>query len=342
MDDVLKQRLVGAAVLIALAVIFVPMLFDAPRDERLERQLDPAIPSSPERDDNIRRLPLDPNASRLRQDDGAGDADPAEPRLDDDADTEPADSGSEAPAQRLPMTTVDEPAGEEDTGEATQEDTGAGDKVSEADEAPRSDTGDDAPVGDPAADQQSRQDSEDNSALGASSAVSAEAIGPDTWRVQVASFGVEATAKEVVDALAERGHAARIDRIERGDSVLHRIQTGPYPDRERAEAAAQTIAEQVAGVAPVVRAPQAASAATDVSPGYAVQVGSFTSEDNAERLHAQLVGEGFEVFYFAESMGSREIWRVRVGTVAERDQAEALLERLRDEAGLEGLVVSHP
>ena len=112
MDDVLKQRLVGAAVLIALAVIFVPMLFDAPRDERLERQLDPAIPSSPERDDNIRRLPLDPNASRLRQDDGAGDADPAEPRLDDDADTEPADSGSEAPAQRLPMTTVDEPAGE--------------------------------------------------------------------------------------------------------------------------------------------------------------------------------------------------------------------------------------
>lgn len=340
MDDVLKQRLVGAAVLIALAVIFVPMLFDAPRDERLERQLDPAIPSSPERDDNIRRLPLDPNATRLKQDNGGGDADPGEPRLSDDADTEPADSGPEAPAQRLPMSTVDEPASEEDT----EEDTDAGEETSEADEAPGSDTGGDAPQ-----DQGRREGSEDNSVAAPSrddtpmpDSASAEAIGPDAWRVQVASFGVEATAQEVVEALTERGHAARVDRIERGASVLHRIQTGPYPNRERAEAAAQTIAQQVAGVSPVVRAPQAVSTAADVSPGYAVQVGSFTSEDNAERLHTQLMGEGFEVFYFAESMGSREIWRVRVGTVAERDEAEALLERLRDEAGLEGLVVSHP
>jgi DedD protein len=58
MDPMLKQRLVGAAVLVALAVIFVPMLFDS-------RALDDVTPREPlaeeldEQEFNSRVIPLD-------------------------------------------------------------------------------------------------------------------------------------------------------------------------------------------------------------------------------------------------------------------------------------------
>ena len=337
MDDVLKQRLVGAAVLIALAVIFVPMLFDAPRDERLERQLDPAIPRSPQADEDIRRLPLNPDATRSNTNETSAPA-PADAPARDDGELARTDGVGEAPAQRMPIRSAEQTPAAPSSNEQDGANADAAEDEAAEREAP---TGEQAPVssdraasGEPPGEQ-----SMDGNAAGEAVAV---VEWGQAWRVQVASFGSEATAQEIRDALIERGHDARIERIERGDSVLHRIQAGPYDDREAAEVAMQAIGEQIAGVSPVVRAPAASGGAADVTPGYAVQVGSFTSEDNAERMHAQLLGEGFDAFYFAEQMGSREIWRVRVGTVAERGQAEALLARLRAEAELEGLVVSHP
>jgi len=79
-----------------------------------------------------------------------------------------------------------------------------------------------------------------------------------------------------------------------------------------------------------------------VAPGFAVQVGSFTSQANAERLEQRLRAEGFETFLVVEPVGSRTIWRVRVGTVPTREAAQALLSDIQERAGVEGLLVSHP
>lgn len=49
MDQELKQRLVGAVVITALAAIFVPMLFDDPVDETGKRINELEIPPLPER-----------------------------------------------------------------------------------------------------------------------------------------------------------------------------------------------------------------------------------------------------------------------------------------------------
>lgn len=49
MDQELKQRLVGAIVITALAAIFVPMLFDDPVDETGKRINELEIPPMPER-----------------------------------------------------------------------------------------------------------------------------------------------------------------------------------------------------------------------------------------------------------------------------------------------------
>lgn len=47
MDERLKQRLVGATVLVALAVIFLPMLLDGPDEYRFEKVEVPKAPAPP-------------------------------------------------------------------------------------------------------------------------------------------------------------------------------------------------------------------------------------------------------------------------------------------------------
>ncbi len=337
MDDVLKQRLVGAAVLIALAVIFVPMLFDRSEDPMLERTLDSGMPESPLADREVRRIPLNPAASRQApSDDERAPAEvPAEvmptpepqvePTRERLALTESAEQASD-PADELP-----EPSPQSTAAQTSESSTA--DEVGPADTA--------TPVTGPAVsdDADASSQSAQDSVADATDAIDWAA----GWRVQVASFGVEATAEEIAQSLQAMDQEVRIDRIVRGESVLYRIQTGPYPTREAAEQAMAMINESIAGISPVVRAPERDEGrASDVAPGFAVQVGSFTSQANAERLEQRLRAQGFETFLVVEPVGSRTIWRVRVGTVPTREAAQALLSDIQERAGVEGLLVSHP
>lgn len=344
MDDVLKQRLIGAAVLIALAVIFVPMLFDRSQDPMLDKTLDSGMPQSPLADQEVRRIPLNPNVSRQgpSTDQGSAAERPAVPMPSAEPSPEPT-------RERLALSASDEVSDDEAsvpeqaTDQDRTEDNEAGsDAVDEsvADVAANDQATSTAPS---AQTQQSPPEEQATADTPSPSSSSASADWSEGWRVQVASFGAQATADDIADALKAMGQGVRVDRIVRGESVLYRIQTGPYPDRETAEQARAIISESVAGVAPVVRAPdQATDGASDVAAGYAVQVGSFTSQANAERLQQRLIDQGFETFLITESVGSRTIWRVRVGTVATRELADQLLSDLKDQAGVEGLVVSHP
>lgn len=291
MDKVLKQRLTGAVILIALAVIFIPMLFTSPDEQSVERDLVLQPVPRPSQATELRRLPLDPQASIP-----SPTSEPApEPEAQPEAAPEPAPAPTPEPElepepeqERLPEAPVDAAAEPEPMPEpATAEAAAAG------------------------------------------------------WLVQVASFSSRETADRIAAQLRTLGHRVTIDEVVRGRGTLHRIQTGPYGERQQAEAARGQIAQTVAGVSPVVRAPQQQQAEMPES-GYAVQVGSFTTRLNAERLAGELTESGFSAFIFDDAVGGRDIWRVRVGTVAERTDAEGLLQRLRDEASLDGLVVSQP
>ncbi len=59
MDTALKQRLLGAAVLIALAIIFVPMLFSGSAPKQDSTTIDLQIPPAPDREFETRVLPVD-------------------------------------------------------------------------------------------------------------------------------------------------------------------------------------------------------------------------------------------------------------------------------------------
>jgi len=90
-----------------------------------------------------------------------------------------------------------------------------------------------------------------------------------------------------------------------------------------------------ARVAPIAPSPEprvetslpAAPAAQKGS--FAVQLGSFGSRDNAERLVREMTAKGFAAFVAPITSNGRELYRVRVGPTRDRAQAEALAVQLR-------------
>ena len=58
--------------------------------------------------------------------------------------------------------------------------------------------------------------------------------------------------------------------------------------------------------------------------GYAVQMGSFASKDNADKFAAGLSGEGYAVFVMAAKTAAGTVYRVNAGPRATRADAEKL------------------
>ncbi len=74
---------------------------------------------------------------------------------------------------------------------------------------------------------------------------------------------------------------------------------------------------------------------------WAVQLGSFSDQENAERLAADLRKQGFAAFLSQLSTSSGQLHRVRIGPQKDRESAEAMAARLQ-KAGQKGQVVPHP
>ncbi len=329
MDKVLKQRLLGAAILIALAVIFVPMLFDEGPERSASRDTVIDLPPPPSDRRELRRLPLDPERARDL---------PVAP-LPETLMPERTDSEisllAPAPAPELeqPPARAPEPDVREVMGDPPGEPIAVAEPPAESARAVQAAPAPERPRVSAAGAAEARPATPPAAGLSAAG-----------WMVQVASFSSAETADRIAQQLGRLGHAAAVDVIVRGDSRLHRVRTGPYAARAEADQARAQIATTVAGVQPVVvaAAEVPVAARPGAAAGWAVQVGSFTARANADRLTEQLRGQGFDAFIHPDEAGSRAIWRVRVGTLARREEAARLQADLLDRAGLEGMLVSHP
>lgn len=335
MDKVLKRRLIGASILIALAVIFVPMLLVDPDadDHGARDRVD--VPPMPESAGDVRRIPLNPEAP--------GD-DAGRDRAARTADARPAREAEDARPRPVPE---DEIVLRPELEPGAPADDGDVDAVEEAPAPAEPVVADTEPTPEPEPEATAEADSEPESgpepvaAPGETGRDAVDAVSMGDWAVQVASFGSDAAASRVRNRLEALGHIVQRDEIVRGRTMLYRLRTGPYPSREAAQTALEQIEATVEGVDPIVRSLSDVDATGDET-GFAVQVGSFVSQDNAESETARLAGLGFDAFRFSERIGERTIWRVLVGPVAERAEAEDLRGRLVGEAGVEGLVVTHP
>jgi len=339
MDKVLKQRLIGASILIALAVIFVPMLFEGPQDASVSRELDIDLPNAPDDRGPVRRIALDPQRSRVEtrtpdsETDAGAEGRIAPPRIERAADDRPdrdalmADIESQASERNSQTSGSDSPVAVEPEPEP---------EPSEPSVVARTEpeVSEDAAEAEPT----------DAPARPAPEPVAADPSPAESgFQVQVASFGSLENAEELVARLTRLGHVASIDRLVRGPSELHRVRTGPYEQRSDAERALSQIQQTVAGVDPVIvgSAPEQLTE-RDAASGFAVQVGSFASRNNAVRLLDQLSGLGYDAFVHQDMAGSRTIWRVRVGPLGTREEAAERLARMTENDGIDGLVVSHP
>ncbi len=97
-------------------------------------------------------------------------------------------------------------------------------------------------------------------------------------------------------------------------------------------------------LAPVVKPPPStppapAEAGNDPTvSGWAIQLGSFASEDNARRLLERLRGAGYTAYLEKHREGSSTVFKVRVGPERQRAAAEQLRDRLEREFATKGML----
>ena len=146
--------------------------------------------------------------------------------------------------------------------------------------------------------------------------------------------------------------------------VLERNRTEPVPLSSSptpppttvTQAAASTTAQKAQNPPPVVeKKPQAAAKVVESAPQpkvqappaasttgmWAVQLGSFSNKENAEKLAADLRKQGYAAFLSQLATDSGQLHRVRIGPQKDKDSAEAMAQRLA-KAGHKGQVVPHP
>ncbi len=73
-----------------------------------------------------------------------------------------------------------------------------------------------------------------------------------------------------------------------------------------------------------------------------IQLGSFTSEENAQSLNEKLRKSGYPAFVEPLKKNGQINYRVRVGPEIKRSEAESLLKMLKDKMDLDGIIVSYP
>jgi DedD protein len=133
--------------------------------------------------------------------------------------------------------------------------------------------------------------------------------------------------------------------------VLNRDRAEPVPTSEPVLVPANSKPEAAAGkpaaaatkaLTPAVSTATERPAATESSTGmWAVQLGSFQNQENAERLAADLRKQGFAAFLSQLDTGSGALHRVRIGPQKDRDGAESVAAKL-SKSGHSGQVVPHP
>jgi DedD protein len=106
----------------------------------------------------------------------------------------------------------------------------------------------------------------------------------------------------------------------------------------------QPVVEQPTVAAPPTRAaqrPLASGGAAPTSGRWAVQVGTFSKEANAERLSKQLRDQGQSSFVMPVKSGGATLYRVRIGPMKDRANAEAALRDVKSSAP-GAAIVPHP
>lgn len=304
MDLSLKQRLLGAVVLIALAVIFVPMLLSGPAPQQNSETVNLAIPPAPDREFQNRVLPVDakPDAPKTTPDPIVANAPLAT------VDTPPR--AAEIPQPTAPVPTETPPIAS--TRPAVQ--TPAATKT-EAQKPVASEPGRAASgrfyvqLGIYAA-SKNANDLVATLKKGGFPAFSeaSDFQGKPAERVRVGPYE---------DRAAAEAARLRIKQI-KADVSGSVVQLA---DDAKADAPASALAPNRAG-------------------GWAVQLGAFKTIEEANKVRDRLKSAGFVAFVDKAATENGTMFRVRAGPETDRGNADKLRGRIREKTKLDGMIVT--
>ncbi len=111
------------------------------------------------------------------------------------------------------------------------------------------------------------------------------------------------------------------------------------------------VSRSQAASAPVARAPapplasavkSMATPARRLEQGWVVQVGTFSESARADKVHAELIAQGFTAYIEPFLQPKGPLYRVRVGPDFLREEAEALQQKLQKDTEFTGIVLPFP
>jgi DedD protein len=300
MDSALKQRLLGAVVLIALAIIFLPMFFSGSGPKQESATVNLEIPPAPDREFETRVLPVDA-ASGITT---PAPARTSEPVVAVEAPT-PARTEAEpvtptpAPPSAAPPAVVEKPP---------------------LVQAPSAAPAATVPAGEAAGGKFFVHLGVYASAKNAEDLVAALKRGGFTAFSETADYQGKSAQRVRVGPYAGRAEA---------EAARMRIRQAK-PDVPGSVVA---LAENAVADAPATAVPAARAG------GWAVQLGAFKTAEDANMLRGRLQTAGF-VAYVDKLTAEQTLWRVRAGPETDRANADKLRARIKDKLKLDGLIVA--
>ena len=343
MDSRLKQRLIGAAVLVALAVIFLPMLVQGPAPDSGVSDVPLSMPDAPRGEYESRDLPLvtpgnTPDGGAVGMNSSHPASQPAAvlPAVDTAAASDMTASQPTPASAHTLATTASLPQQPPAEREMFPAPTAGGDYAVTFGTYATTVVAD-AVVGSLRA----------LALPGYREATTSN--GKPATRVRIGPFAsrADAEAARLRSAHMRDDVGARVIALDARVAVATPVTAITTPASARpkpAEPAPATPKPAEPALATTKSAepskPPAAAAAADT--GFAIQLAAFSKSDDANALRDKLRAAGFTAFTESVDTDKGTLTRVRVGPVASRAEADQLKAQVKAKLGLDGIVRPHP
>ncbi len=355
----MKTRLLGAAVLLALVVLFVPMLFSSkPPAPGGDQAVSLAIPPAPDRDLQTKTMSLNPDAAVGAPSSAASTAQTSASKVPPGASGQlpTVDIGSRRPRD----VETDPLAGKKPA--PTTVITGSGASSTEPvipmqNRAPAS-----VPAAKPAAVSAAAQKAPKTALANDAAPVG----GRGSYKINLSAYASAAGAASLQRRVQALGYPVSSHAITQGGQPRTVVIAGPFETRTAAEAARLKITQSVPGVparlqqdaseesataaAAPVSAPASKAAVAAAVPattksrasGFAVQLAAMSNQGDATALRDKLRGAGFDGFVDSVQAGGKQLWRVRAGPQTQRADAERIRDQIKAKLGIAGNIVPVP
>ena len=318
METELKQRLIGASVIIALAVIFVPMLFDDSKVNQ-NQTLSIKIPDQPS-DLKHKSIAIEPVNNQ---------------------DTQSAEINSQTPDSNTTQETASEikPVVKKEEQIIDVVDNSLNDKKPEnqnkpeSNQANKTESKDEKPI--------TKIEKKPEITETQPDIVSANSSGSEFGcRLQYGVFSQQKNAQQLKAKLLNKGYSAVV--VKDLDKEVYKVYSEMLDSSSEAEKLSQKIVALKLNIGkPVIENLDEEAFNSLLDTGWIVQIGIYSNKKNSLAQRDEIRKSGFICFVDEIIASGNNQYRVRVGPYATRDEAKDAEKQLLDKLKLKGLVKPH-